>query len=72
MIDRLRFFRLGDDRAYRETPESLAFPFLTSAEVFEQIDQPASLIDSEWQVQLRAWVVDVLSPRVRGGGAGNR
>ncbi|WP_169977408.1 Uma2 family endonuclease [Tautonia rosea] len=63
---RLRFFRLGGDRASIETPISSAFPFLSSAEVFSWINQPHSVIESHWLLRLRAWVRDELVPRVRG------
>lgn len=60
---RLRFFHLSKDGSYVESRTSLAFPFLSSAEVFSWINQPRSAAESRWLVHLRAWVRDELAPR---------
>ena len=67
----LRFFRLGDDGQYHETDRSVSLPFLAAAEVFDWINRPLSIIETEWVALVRAWVRDVLLPRVRGGEAGD-
>ncbi|QDV38409.1 Uma2 family endonuclease [Tautonia plasticadhaerens] len=65
---RLRFYRLGADGTYAETPRSLAFPFLSAEEVFSWVSQPHASLESEWTLRLRAWVRDELAPRARAGG----
>lgn len=65
---RLRFFRLGDDGNYAETPSSIALPSLSADEVFGWVDQPPDAIESEWLRRVRDWVRDELAPRARAGG----
>jgi Uma2 family endonuclease len=67
-VDALRILTLQANRRYAEVPNSVAFPFLTAAEVFEWVSRPQTGSETDWLKQLRAWVRDVLAPRARGGG----
>ena len=71
-LDRLAFLRLGEDGTYAESAESRAFSMLRADEVFGWVDQPPLTDESEWSDRLRAWVRDVLVPRVRGIGGHRR
>ncbi len=61
--DALHILARQPDGAYAEATESLAFPFLKAAEIFEWIARPLTGNETDWLKQLRAWVRDVLLPR---------
>jgi Uma2 family endonuclease len=54
---------------YSRSPNSLAFPFLNSAELLNWMDRPYSGPDVDWMEEVHRWVFDVIVPRVRGAGA---
>jgi len=51
---------------YSKSSNSLAFPFLTSAELLGWLDRPYTGPDFEWMEAAYRWVVEVLVPRARG------
>jgi Uma2 family endonuclease len=66
-VDALQILSLQPDGRYAEVPNSRAFPFLTAAEIFGWVSRAHDGPETEWIAQVRAWVRDVLAPRVRGG-----
>jgi Uma2 family endonuclease len=66
--DGLRILVLRANRRYAESDKSLAFPFLTAAEILDWAQRPQVASDLEWMMELRQWVQEVLVPRVRGQG----
>ena len=52
------------DGTYRESERSLALPFLSAAEIYAQIQQPAGMAELDWLEGVRRWVREVLVPRV--------
>jgi Uma2 family endonuclease len=50
---------------YAESETSLAFPFLSVAEVYDWMRRPQDISDTEWVMELREWVKQTLKPRVR-------
>jgi Uma2 family endonuclease len=60
---RLRILVLGADGRDAESPTSAAFPFLTAAEIFEWVSRPSGGDETEWVLEVRRWVVEVLAPR---------
>jgi Uma2 family endonuclease len=61
----LRFLVLGPNGRYAESVASRAFPFLTPADVFAWVRRPETVPETDWLLDLRAWVRDVLAPRAR-------
>lgn len=59
----LQFLVLGQDGRYAESTTSLAFPFLSVRETADWIARPFSGTDTEWALEFRQWVCDVLIPR---------
>jgi Uma2 family endonuclease len=49
---------------YAESATSLAFPFLSAAEIYDWMRRPQDISDTEWVIQLRAWVKETVKPRV--------
>jgi Uma2 family endonuclease len=49
---------------YAESETSLAFPFLSAAEVYDWMRRPQDVSETEWVKQLRDWVKQALKPRV--------
>src|SRR3954447_10859591 len=70
---RLTFYHLAvrgkRKGTYRPEPRSRAFPVLTSAEVLERLDDPAT-DDTTFHENCRAWAKQVLVPRLRAGNGG--
>jgi Uma2 family endonuclease len=69
--DALHILALQPDGHYAEVPSSVAFPFLTPAEVFDWVSRPQTGSDTDWIKELRRWVRETLLPRARqarGGG----
>jgi hypothetical protein len=50
---------------YSESPASAAFPFISAAEVYDWVQRPQTVAETEWVKQRRAWVKQTLQPRVR-------
>jgi Uma2 family endonuclease len=63
--DGLRILVLQANRRYTESDRSLAFPFLTGAEILDWTQRPQVASDLEWMEDLRRWVQEELIPRVR-------
>ncbi len=61
----LRFLVLDANGRYAESAASRAFPFLTPGDVFAWIQRPETVSETDWLLDLRSWVRDVLVPRVR-------
>jgi Uma2 family endonuclease len=59
----LQFLHLDAAGQYQARPSSLAFPFLTPADVLPWIESTTKEPDNLWRDRLRAWVRDVLGPR---------
>jgi hypothetical protein len=57
---------LQSNGRYAESPNSLAFPFLSAAEVYDWVRRPQTGSDTDWIKELRSWVGRTLKPRVRG------
>jgi len=55
---------LQSNGRYAESETSLAFPFLSVAEVYDWMRRPQDVSDTEWVMQLRKWVKETLKPRV--------
>lgn len=60
---------LGADGAYAPSPTSRAFPFLPMADVVRFLHEE-SRDDTRWGCGFRAWVREVVVPRVEGAGGG--
>jgi Uma2 family endonuclease len=56
---------LQSDGQYAESATSLAFPFLSAAEVYDWMRRPQDVSETEWVKELRNWVKQTLIPRVR-------
>lgn len=63
----IQFLCLDVDGRYQEHASSRAFPFLQAVEVPPWIDESRAEPDNVWESRLRAWVRDVLTPRVPPG-----
>jgi Uma2 family endonuclease len=61
----LHILVLGPNGRYAESATSRAFPFLSAAEIAGWITRPVEGSETDWMLDLRAWVRDVLVPRVR-------
>ncbi len=48
---------------YAKSPTSLAFPFLTAAEVYDSMRRPQDVSETEWVKELREWVKQTPKPR---------
>ena len=59
-----RILVLNADGEYVEATHSLALPFLSAVEIFEQSQQPAGMSDLDQIDGIRRWVQEVLIPRV--------
>jgi Uma2 family endonuclease len=57
---------LQSNGRYAESPNSVAFPFLSAAEVYDWVRRPQTGSDTDWIKELRSWVKRTLKPRVRG------
>jgi hypothetical protein len=53
---------------YADSMTSASFPFLTAAEIFQWIDRPQINSETDWLLEVRRWVADVLVPRYRDAG----
>ena len=62
--NQVRVLVLGANGEYNQVTQSLALPFLSAVEIFEQSRQPIGLSDLDYIDRLRRWVRDVLVPRV--------
>ncbi len=56
---------LQNDESYRRSDTSAAFPFLRAAEIQEWIDAPQQGTETDWTIDLRAWVAQTLVERYR-------
>ena len=61
-----RILALGPDGKYSESAASVSLPFLTGKELDSRVRRPFGDDETAWARELRAWVRDVLAPRVRG------
>ncbi len=64
-VNSLRILALRADGTYAEVEKSVAFPFLTAAEILEWVSHPQTGNETAWTKELRQWVRDVLVPRAR-------
>jgi Uma2 family endonuclease len=71
-LERLQILALQPDGRYAEQAASVAFPFLTAQEIFEQVTRDAAGLDSDWLKQIRRWVAGPLAERVKSTGRGER
>lgn len=62
----LQILALQSDRTYAEVAKSVAFPFLTAAEILGWVCRPQTGNETAWTKELRRWVRDVIVPRVPG------
>ena len=60
----LRLLTLGPNRRYGEVATSPSLPTLTPAEIFGWATRDSDDHDTAWIKELRAWVRDVLAPRI--------
>lgn len=51
------------DGRYAESPTSVAFPFLTAAEISDWVHRPTSTTDTEWLRDVHRWVAEALPAR---------
>jgi len=62
----LRILTLRPDGRYEQAEASLAFPFLTTAEIFEWVTRPTNdRPETDWLKALRRWVAGPLAERAR-------
>ncbi len=63
----LRILVLGDDGHFSESPSSRAFPFLSAQQIAGWITKPRpeTDTDTDWALEFRQWVRDVLIPRTQ-------
>lgn len=59
----LEFLHLDPQGQYVPATSSLAFPFLSPADVLPWVESTADESDNAWESRLRTWVRDVLAPR---------
>ena len=62
----LHILAFQTDETYTQVNASVAFPFLSAAEICEWVVRPQTETDAEWGLDLRAWVLDVPLPRYQG------
>lgn len=55
---------------YAEVDSSAAFPFLKASEIADWILRPQTVSETEWQIEVRRWVRDVLASRREAGPIG--
>jgi Uma2 family endonuclease len=60
----VRILVLQPDRSYAGSNSSASFPFLTAAEIFEQVNRPETESETAWVKDVRRWVRETLPPRV--------
>jgi len=65
--NRLQFLIRDENGQYREAERSLAFPFLTTAEVFGWVARTDLELYSDWARALRRWIAEVVAPRIQPG-----
>jgi Uma2 family endonuclease len=63
--EHLTILSLQPDGRYTEGASSVAFPFLTAAEIHEWVTQPSTASEIAWVKALRKWVVETLLPRAK-------
>ena len=63
--DELRILVLHPNGQYAEAQRSLSLPVLTSEEIRSWIGRPQAESETNWVLELRQWVVEVLVPRHR-------
>ncbi len=59
----LTFLIRTEDGSYSQADRSLAFPALSSAAVLERLNRASELGADRWNVELEAWVREVVGPR---------
>lgn len=64
---RVQILAVQDDGRYLEVTNSVAFPSLAAAEVFDWMTREVGESDTDWIKAVRAWARDVLLPRAKGG-----
>ncbi len=64
-ISEIQILVLRDDGSYVRSDISAAFPFLKAAEIQEWIDAPQHGTETDWTIDLRAWVAETLVERYR-------
>ncbi len=62
--NRVRVLVLGPTGEYNDSTHSLALPFLSAIDIFEQTQQPVGMSDLDFLDGVRRWVREVLIPRV--------
>jgi Uma2 family endonuclease len=65
--DEFRFWLRQVDGSYSASDYSLAFPSLGEADVLDQMRRASELGASEWHIQLREWVQNVIRPQLEHG-----
>jgi Uma2 family endonuclease len=65
---RLRISHLQPDGTYADRAKSLAFPRLKPAHVQQWMQRGDDMNDTEWLLQLPAWIQNDLTPRAEGQG----
>jgi Uma2 family endonuclease len=63
--DALHILALQANGRYAERVQSMAFPFLSAAEVFGWVSRPQVGSETDWIKELRRWVRETLVPRAR-------
>lgn len=71
-LERLQILALQADGRYREQASSVAFPFLSGAEIYQQATRDIEGLDSDWLKEIRRWVSGPLAERVKLTGQGER
>lgn len=61
----LTILRLQGGRQYTEAGVSLAFPYLTSAEITDWIGRPRDVSETDWIKAVRRWVQETIVPRAK-------
>jgi len=68
----MQILALQPDGRYAEQAASVAFPFLTAAEIHDWVTRPLDESDTPWMRELRRWVAGPLAERVKSTGRGER
>jgi Uma2 family endonuclease len=61
----LTILSLQPDSQYVHVKSSIAFPFLSAAEIHDWVTRPRPDQDTTWSLDLRAWIAESLAPRVK-------
>jgi Uma2 family endonuclease len=64
---KLTIWILQPSGRYASSERSMALPILLASEIYHWVSRVEDETDTEWMLEVRRWVAEVLAPRHRGG-----